>query len=108
MSSFVWPEVAVILSSRDDVLAGTSPQWVPQWQGPHWVTWNEGHERVFLVAEVLEEDAEHFKFRDVRGDTFEIRPMTLDLYEKHVRKHTVGKNSYESLAKLLEAMRREW
>ena len=57
---------------------------------------------------VLEEDAGHYKFRDVRGDTFELRPMTLELYENHVRKHTVGKNSYESLPALIEAMRREW
>jgi hypothetical protein len=105
---FTWPEAVVILSSRDDVVAGMDPQFVPQWGGPHWVIWQESHERVFLVDQVLEEDAEHYKFRDVRGDTFELRPMTLELYEKHVRLRTVGKKRYETVSALVAAMRHDW
>lgn len=107
--TWAWPDVVAIRSSRTDVLAGTMPHWEESWNSPHRVCWTEGnHVRSFEVAEVLENTAERFSFRDTRGATFELLPMTLDLYERHVREHTIGKNHYSSLPKLLEAMRREW
>lgn len=109
MSVFPWPEAVAIFSSRSDVVAGLRPRFQEQWVGPHTVEWTEGgHIRMFQLGQVLEEDGEHYKFRDTRGDTFELRPLTLDLYEKHVRKRTVGQPHFETLAELLAAMRREW
>jgi hypothetical protein len=101
--------VVFIRSSRSDVLAGTMPHWEESWDRPHAVTWNEGgHMRVFEVAEVLENTAERFSFRDTRGATFELLPMTLELYDKHVREHTIGKVHYSDLGKLLESFGQEW
>lgn len=100
----------MVLSREDTtVLAGMDPRFVEEWQGPHLVTWNEGgHCRAFQVAETLEEDAEHYRFRDTRGRTYELRPLTLDLYEKHVRRHTMGQKKYDRLEDLLAAMRLDW
>lgn len=104
-----WPEVVCIRSTRPDILAGTNPFFEPQWDGPSLVGWNEGnHVRLFPVGEILESTGERFKFRDTYGQTHELLPMTLELYEKHVRQHTIGKNTYATLAELLAAMRREW
>lgn len=109
MAAFPWPEAVVIQSSRSDVVAGLRPRFQEQWVGPHTVEWTEGgHIRIFQLAEVLGESEDHYKFRDIRGDTFELRHLTLAEYEKHVRPKTVGKPRFDTEAEMLAAMRREW
>ena len=109
MNRFAWPEAVVVLSSRKDVVAGLHPAFVEHWQGPHLVEWQEGgHVRSFELASLLIEDEGHFKFRDTEGETHELLPMTLELYEKHVRARTVGHPNFQSLRELVAAMRREW
>lgn len=99
----------MVLSSRTDTVAGLSPQFIERWQGPHLVEWQEaGHVRSFELDKVLAEDADRFEFRDTLGITYELRPMTLELYEKHVRRRTVGQKKYDRLEDLLAAMRIDW
>ena len=99
----------MVLSTRDDTVAGLDPTFEPHWRDPNTVEWYEGnHVRAFEVLDVLEDSGERFRFKDTRGDTFELLPMTLELYEKHVRLKTIGKVSFTSLDELLAAMRREW
>jgi hypothetical protein len=101
---FTWPKAVVIRSSRSDVVAGFDPT---HRRGV--VDWIEGHHnRSFVVAKVEVDTPELFRFIDKRGDWFELRPMTLELYETQVRPHTVGKPTFETLEALLKAMANEW
>lgn len=106
---FGWPETVVILSSRDDVVAGINPMFVEGLTTPHVVTWWEGgHARAFEIESVERSTPEEYAFTDREGDTFRLLPMTLELYEKHVRPKTMGKVKFSTEAELTEAMRREW
>jgi hypothetical protein len=109
MSGFAWPDAVYIEASQGSALAGLEPEFVPQWDGPNLVEWHEGGRvRLFEVKDVLEDDENRFRFVDSRGETFELFPMTLERYEKHVRRKTVGQPKFETLRELIEAMRREW
>jgi hypothetical protein len=109
MAGFGWPQAVVILSDREDVVAGKDPEFVPRWDAPNSVVWFEGgHERSFDVDAVAEETPESFVFRTKAGERFELRPMTLELYRKHVRARTIGKRDYATLGELLAAFDREW
>jgi hypothetical protein len=104
-----WPEAVAIESTRDDTVAGLDPGFEKQWEGPDHVFWFEGnHRRIFELSRVLEQSADLFRFEDIRGDVFELRPLTLELYRKQVRQHTVGRPDFDTLGQLLAAMRREW
>lgn len=108
-SVFPWPEAVVTMSGRDDTVAGLDPAFEKVWDGPDQVSWFESnHRRIFEVARVISESAELFHFETLDGNRFQLRPMTLELYERHVRKHTVGQPEFRTLGALVAAMRREW
>lgn len=108
MAHFDWPEAAVVLSDQNPPAGVLEPRFSPQWRGPHAVEWfTDNHTRMLLLDEQLEDSPEQFRFRARGGETFTVQAMTLDLYEKHVRKNTVGKKHFQSLRELVEAMRRE-
>ncbi len=75
---------------------------------PHQVIWREAHhDRVFPVGEVHEQSADVFDFSS-GSVRFRLLPMTLELFEKHVRTRTMGEPHFGSLQQLLDAMRSEW
>lgn len=114
MSSFLdpddWPEAVVILSKDPWSVAGYAPKLQPvQGTDPHLVTWREAHhERSFPLVELLEQSAEVFDFATTGGVRYRLLPLTLELYEKHVKRRTLGRPSFGSMAELLSAMRFEW
>lgn len=108
MAHFDWPEAAVVLSDRADPAGVLEPRFAPKWRGPHAIEWYvDGHTRMLLLDEQLEDSPERFRFRAKGGEVFTVLPMSLELYEKHVRRHTVGEKHFESLRALIEAMQRE-
>lgn len=104
-----WPEAVVILSKDPFTVAGYMPRIeVGEGNEPHTVHWREAqHDRAFPVLEVHEQGAEVFDF-DAGGIRYRLLPMTVELYEKHVRKRTVGQPGFATLQELLGVMRREW
>ena len=113
MSSFLdpddWPEAVVILSKDPFTVAGYMPRIVAgEGAESHSVHWREArHDRGFPVLEVYEQSADVFDF-DAGGIRYRLLPMTEELYEKHVRKRTVGRPAFGSLRELLDTMRAEW
>lgn len=107
---FNWPKAVVILSSRKDVVAGFLPRRSdPTERDDDFVFWTEGqHERAFNVSAVEVDTPERFRFRNRDGDWFELLPMTLELYETHVKHRTLGKPTFETLEELFRAMANEW
>ena len=105
-----WPEAVVIFSTRDDVFGGYRPRLeLVQGPEPHEVHWREGfHDRCFLLAERLPATHGGFRFRDGDGHVHELVTMTLERYREHLRHRTIGQPDFDSLAELLDAMRREW
>jgi hypothetical protein len=107
MSAFKWPEVVVILSDNPTVVAGTHPERYDS-AGVDTVNWQENHVRYFFVDRVEADEPDRFRFVSTRGQWYELRPMSLELYEKHVRLNTIGRRSYKTLADLNAAMLAEW
>jgi len=106
---FCWPEAVAIESTRTDVVAGYAPRFVPEWSELGSVVWFEGgHERQFLVKELLVDQPDELKFRDGAGHVHTLRPMTLKLYDRQVRPRTVGRPTFANMSELLSAMRSEW
>lgn len=106
---FNWPEAVLIESTRGDTLAGYAPRVVEEQTAPNRVEWVEGrHLRAFDIQTVERAEPDAFTFKDIGGDRFTLRPMTLELYEKHVRQKTAGKPKFATMAELLGAMRDEW
>lgn len=106
---FTWPEAVAIESTRNDVVAGYGPEFLPDWDEVGAVAWFEGgHQRYFVVRKILEDTRDSFSFRDTEGAEHTLRTMTLELYEKAVRPRTMGKPTFESLSDLLAVMRLEW
>lgn len=106
---FCWPEAVAIESTRPDVVAGYSPQFIPEWTEVGSVAWHEGgHERRFQVVELLEDAPNLLRFRDGDGETHTLRTMTLELYDRNVKPRTMGRPTFGSMAELLAAMRLEW
>ncbi len=104
---FQWPRAVVI--DGPDAIAGYAPELELNYEVPHVVSWQEGgHRRAFEVGKVLQDDAHAYRFEDTRGRQYTLRPMTLELYESHVRRHTLGRPAFGSMGALLEAMEREW
>lgn len=59
-----------------------------QWETDGTVlTWVQpgGRQRAYRVSEVIQNDGEHYAFRDDQGRTFVLKPLTLDLYNEVVR-----------------------
>lgn len=113
MSSFLdpddWPEAVVVLSKDPWTVAGYAPSIrARDAPDPHEVTWREAHhDRVFPVTEVFEQSADVFDFSS-NGVRYRLLPITVELYEQHVRKRTMGEPRFASLPQLLEVMRAEW
>lgn len=106
---FCWPEAVAIESTRTDVVAGYAPRFVPEWTEFGSVAWFEGgHERQFLIEELLVDQPDELKFRDGAGEIHILRPMTLELYDRTVKPRTMGKPTFGSITELLIAMRSEW
>lgn len=106
---FPWPEAVLIESTRSDTIAGYAPRIVEEYTAPHRVEWFEGrHLRAFDVDTVEKATPEAFSFRDTKGDRFTLRPLTLELYDRHVRKQTAGQPKFSTMAELVAAMRNEW
>lgn len=105
--AFPWPKAVVV--EGPNAIAGYAPELELQQDGPHVVSWIEGsHRRAFPVQAIRQNEPDVFRFVDTRGREFALRPMTLELYEKHVKPHTIGKPSFASMDALLKAMRSEW
>src|SRR6187549_1947369 len=105
--NFLWPAAVAIESTRDDVVAGYAPRFVPEWTEIGSVAWQEGgHERIFLIKEVLEDEPNLLRFKDQDGEEHALRTMTLGLYEDQVKPRTMGKPTFRSLTELLETMQR--
>ena len=113
MASFLdpddWPEAVAIFGTDPETVAGYKPRISPgEGPEPHTVFWFEAkHERGFPVGEVHEQSAHVFDFSSGK-ERYRLLPMTLGLYNEHVRKRTVGRPVFGSLQELLAAMRDEW
>jgi hypothetical protein len=100
----------VVLSKDPLTVAAYQPQLeFVQGAEPHRVHWTEAHhDRVFDVGEVHEQGAAVFDFSTPQGMRYRLLPMTLELYDKHVKNRTMGAPRFGSVSELLEVMRREW
>ncbi len=104
-----WPEACAIVSTRKDVVAGYRPSFVGVHDGPNEVHWFEGrHERIFKVKSVQRVTRDLYRFRDTDGATHTLFTMTLERFERFVRRRTMGRPKFSSMKALLEAMRLEW
>jgi hypothetical protein len=104
-----WPEAVVVLSKDPWSVAGYAPHIEPK-EPPdlHQVIWREAHhDRIFPISEVHEQSADVFDFSS-GGVRFRLLPMTLELFERHVRPRTMGEPHFGSLQQLLDVMRTEW
>lgn len=101
---------AVRVRSKNRVtLAGLDPSFTPSWVGPTVFEWWEGgHMRAVEVREILKDESDHVVFITMDGDVFRVEPLTLELYEKEVRPHTVGRPEFKTRADMIMAMRLEW
>lgn len=103
---FGWPTLVRVRGP--DALAGVEPMFLPRWQEPNVVAWNEGqHQRRFSVQEVLEDAPERFRFRDLQGRVFELEELTVEGFNQELAP-LLGVKPYDSAEKLETDMRNAW
>lgn len=101
-----WPELVVIDSTREGHIAGLDPHYD---EPSSTVSWHEGgRRRIVDVVGYPELDGDTFEFTDTRGYKYTFLPMTVELYNKVVSPHTVGRKTYASLDELVRTFRNEW